>query len=60
MKTYRVLEYFTDLQDDNYEYHVGDIFPRDGLIVPKKRINELSSAKNKRKRAVIEEVKDND
>lgn len=58
MKQYRVLEYFTDLQDENYEYHEGDTFPRDGLIVPKKRLNELAGNKNKRKRPVIELVED--
>ena len=30
---YRVIEYFTDLQDDDHEYRTGDIFPREGLKV---------------------------
>lgn len=27
---YRVIKYFTDLHDNEYEYHVGDTFPRKG------------------------------
>ena len=38
---YRVIKYFTDLQDNNREYHAGDIYPRNGLKVTKARIEEL-------------------
>jgi len=41
---YEVIHYFTDLQDNEYPYNVGDIFPRDGLAVSEKRIKELSGS----------------
>ena len=55
---YKVVKYFTDLQDDNHAYNPGDVFPRDGVEVSKARIKELSSDKNKRKMPLIEEVKE--
>lgn len=55
---YRVIEYFTDLQDDNFPYHAGDKFPRDGKTVTADRIKELSGTENKRGIALIEEVRD--
>lgn len=55
---YRATVYFTDLQDNNYAYHVGDEFPRHGYAPSESRIAELASAHNKRGRAVIEEVKE--
>lgn len=58
MKEYRAIQYFTDLQDNNYEYNIGDIYPRSGLIVSDNRINELISGKNKQNRPVIEEVEE--
>ena len=53
---YRVIKYFTDLQDNNYHYHVGDTFPHDGFEVSQERIDELSSEKNKRGVKLIEAV----
>ena len=53
---YRVLKYFTDLQDDRHPYHVGETFPRKDLKVSKERIAELASDKNKRGEPLIEEV----
>lgn len=53
---YRVIKYFTDLQDDRHAYNVGDEFPRKGLKVTKKRLNELSSSKNKQGVPLIEPV----
>lgn len=47
MWEYRVIHSFFDLQDGNYTYKVGDIYPRQGVIVSKERINELKSDKNK-------------
>ena len=55
---YKVLRYFTDLQDNNYPYKAGDAFPRKGLEVPAERLKELSTAKNKRGVPVIEEIKE--
>ena len=54
---YRVLTYFTDLQDDDHPYHAGDEFPRAGLSVDANRIKELSGTQNKRGIALIEEVR---
>jgi hypothetical protein len=51
---YRVLEYFTDLKDNGYEYKAGDTYPREGYEPSAERIEELSTDKNVRKRPVIE------
>ena len=56
---HRVLKYFTDIQDNGFAYHEGDIFPREGITVSKERLKELSSSANRRKMPVIEEVKEN-
>lgn len=47
---------FTDLQDNNYKYQVGDIFPHKGMKVSAERIEELSTDKNRRHIPVIAEV----
>lgn len=54
---YKVIKYFTDLQDNNYAYNVGDTFPHDGLVVSEERLDELSGSKNKQGEPLIEEVK---
>lgn len=53
---YKVIKYFTDLQDNNYKYHVGDEFPHKGTEVSEARLEELSSDKNRRHVPVIEKV----
>ena len=53
---YKVIKYFTDLQDNNYAYYVGDEFPRNGVEVGAERIAELSSDKNLQGVPLIEEV----
>lgn len=53
---YKVIKYFTDLQDNNYAYYVGDTFPRNGVEVGAERIAELSSDKNLQSVPLIEEV----
>ena len=53
---YRVIKSFTDLQDNNYAYYVGDTFPHKGVEVGAERIAELSSDKNRRGVPLIEEV----
>lgn len=45
---YKVIKFFTDLQDNGHAYHEGDPFPREGLKVSSNRIEELSGDKNKR------------
>lgn len=46
------------MQDNNYSYNVGDIFPRSGYDVSKERIAELAGSDNLRGRAVIEIIPD--
>ena len=53
---YKVIKYFTDLQDNNYAYYVGDTFPHNGVEVGAGRIAELSSDKNLQGVPLIEEV----
>ena len=55
---YKVIESFTDLQDNNYVYHVGDTFPHNGVDVDAGRIAELASDKNRRGVPLIEEIED--
>ena len=56
---YRVIKSFTDLQDNNYAYYVGDTFPHNGVEVDAERIAELASDKNRRGIPLIEEVTEN-
>ena len=56
---YKVIKSFTDLQDNNYAYYVGDTFPHNGVEVGAERIAELSSDKNRRGIPLIEEVTEN-
>lgn len=56
---YKVIRYFIDLQDNDYPYNEGDVFPRDGMVVTKERIAELSSSNNKQLRPLIQKEKEN-
>lgn len=53
---YRVIKAFTDMQDGNFAYQVGDEYPRKGMSVLQSRINELSSNKNRQGVPLIEEI----
>lgn len=55
---YRVISFFTDLQDDSHPYNVGDTFPRDGVTVTENRFKELAGSGNKQKRPLIVPVKE--
>ena len=55
---YKVIKYFTDLQDKEHPYHPGDTFPRDGVQVSAERLKELSGKDNKQGTPLIEEVKE--
>lgn len=55
---FRVIESFTDLQDGNYPYRIGDVFPRDGFNASSARIAELANGSNRRGIPLIEEVQD--
>lgn len=50
---YKAIVSFTDLQDNNYRYHAGDTFPRDGYKVSPERLEELSTDKNRRRKPMI-------
>ena len=53
---YKVIKFFTDLQDNNHPYNEGDVFPRSGLKVSETRIAELMSSNNKRGEQLITAV----
>lgn len=53
---YKVIKSFTDLQDNNYAYYVGDTFPHNGVEVEAERIAELASDKNRLCVPLIEEI----
>lgn len=53
---YKVIKSFTDLQDNNYAYYVGDTFPHNGVEVDAGRIAELASDNNRLGVPLIEEV----
>lgn len=55
---YRVIKYFTDLQDNNHEYNVGDIYPHNKKKVSASRIKELATDKNRRGIPLIEKVEE--
>ena len=54
---YKVIKFFADLQDNNYPYNVGDIYPRKGLKVADERITELLGKDNKQGQPLIEKEK---
>ena len=56
MMMYRVIKYFTDLQDNEHAYNVGDVYPRQGVVVSGERIAELAGAENKQRTPLIEAV----
>lgn len=56
--SYKVIHFFTDLQDFNHAYRVGDIFPRTGVKVSDSRIAELASNKNKQGKPLIQKVEE--
>ena len=55
---YKVIKHFTDLQDNNFAYNVGDEFPRKNFSVLPSRIKELAGSKNRQGCPLIEEIED--
>lgn len=53
---YKVIKHFTDMQDNNFAYQVGDEYPRKGMSVLQSRINELAGSKNRQGVPLIEEI----
>ena len=56
--SYKVIKYFTDLQDNRHPYNVGDIYPREGVKPSDDRIAELAGSENKQGCPLIELVKE--
>lgn len=48
---YRVIKYFTDLHDNEYEYHVGDTFPRKGIKVTKEQADRVINKREPARRS---------
>lgn len=44
---YKVIKFFTDLQDNNYPYQAGDNYPRFGYLPSAERLEELMGSNNK-------------
>ncbi len=55
---YKVIKSFFDLQDKNYSYVVGDIYPRIGAETTDGRIAELAGKNNLQGVPLIEKVED--
>lgn len=55
---YKVIRYFTDLQDDEYIYREGDTYPREGLTPTTERIVELSTNRNLQGVPLIKKVEE--
>ena len=56
--TYKVIKFFTDLQDNDYPYNVGDTFPHSGLSVSQGRLDELAGSDNKQGVPLIKAVEE--
>ena len=50
---YEVIRDFHDAQDSGHSYHVGDLYPRDGVAPSDQRIKDLLSENNFYEAAVI-------
>ena len=57
---FKVIKFFTDLQDNRHPYKVGDIYPREGIEPDEARIAELAGSNNKQGEPLIELVEDNE
>lgn len=55
---YKAIVNFVDLQDNNYKYQAGDIFPREGMEVSAARLHELLTDENRRRKPMIVEVEE--
>ena len=55
---YKVVKMFTDLQDGDWMYEVGDTFPRSGTKVHPRRIAELLGENNKQGVPLIKQIEE--
>lgn len=53
---YKAVVNFVDLQDHNYRYLTGDVYPRKGYTPSDERIASLAGTNNRRGMPVIAEV----
>ena len=53
---YKVIKHFTDMQDNDYPYNVGDKYPREGIEVSQIRLCELSGSENRRGVPLIKKI----
>ena len=53
---YKVISFFTDLQDNEHPYEEGNTYPREGVSASAERISELSGSNNKQGKRLIQEV----
>lgn len=53
---YIVVNKFKDLEDNEYLYDVGKVYPHEKKDISEERIKELSTKKNKLKKVLIKEV----
>lgn len=60
MSKYNVLETFKETNHGGIVYKKGDTYPKEGQKTSKKRIEELTTDKNKYKRPFLEEVKEDE
>lgn len=57
--TYKVVYEFKDLHDNEHIYVVNDVYPHEGINetdIPRERIKELSTKKNKIGKVLIKEI----
>lgn len=54
---YLVIRNFTDIEDNNYHYAVGDKYPRKGKRPSKARVEALMNGSNRSGLKLIKEVK---
>ena len=57
MSAWVVLSDFTDLEDDGREYRTGDNYPRSGYVPDARRLEALSTDRNRQHRPLIEPAK---
>lgn len=55
---YKVIKAFVDLQDCNYPYSVGDVFPHKEKTVTDERLTELAGKDNKQGEPLIKLVEE--
>lgn len=53
---YKVIKFFTDLEDHGHAYNVGDEFPRKGREVSAERLAKLAGSNNRQRVPLIKKV----